>query len=114
LATCDYVLIYVLLYSGKSGAVGKRLAASLSSVGVAATFVHAAEWGHGDLGEHKHNIIICVQLPYTLATICTKLFCMKNIFVYLELKLCDTFVTHTLRLLNCNYIYVTLFGVTMN
>ncbi|XP_065899706.1 bifunctional ribokinase/ribose-5-phosphate isomerase A-like [Dysidea avara] len=35
---------------GKSGVVAQRLAASLSSVGVAASFVHGAEWGHGDLG----------------------------------------------------------------
>ena len=43
---------------GKSGAVSMRLAASLSSVGVAATFVHAAEWGHGDLGEHSTSMIV--------------------------------------------------------
>lgn len=45
-----YSCFYFVCCLGKSGAVGKRLAASLSSVGVAATFVHAAEWGHGDLG----------------------------------------------------------------
>ena len=46
----EYLELYVCC-PGKSGAVGMRLAASLSSVGVAATFVHAAEWGHGDLGK---------------------------------------------------------------
>ena len=35
---------------GKSGSVGRRLAASLSSTGMRAFFVHAAEWAHGDLG----------------------------------------------------------------
>eukprot|EP01064_Diplonema_japonicum_P010119 TRINITY_DN17472_c0_g1_i1.p1 TRINITY_DN17472_c0_g1~~TRINITY_DN17472_c0_g1_i1.p1 ORF type:complete len:209 (+),score=28.40 TRINITY_DN17472_c0_g1_i1:36-662(+) len=35
---------------GKSGKVGERLAVSLRSVGVRCTFVHAAEWAHGDLG----------------------------------------------------------------
>jgi D-arabinose 5-phosphate isomerase GutQ len=35
---------------GKSGYVGRRMAASLSSVGVKAHFVHGTEWVHGDLG----------------------------------------------------------------
>ena len=35
---------------GKSGAVARRLAASLASTGCPAHFVHAAEWAHGDLG----------------------------------------------------------------
>ena len=46
------IFLLLTLYSnaGKSGVVAQRLAASLSSVGVAASFVHGAEWGHGDLG----------------------------------------------------------------
>jgi D-arabinose 5-phosphate isomerase GutQ len=35
---------------GKSGWVGRRLAASLASTGTPAHFTHAAEWAHGDLG----------------------------------------------------------------
>lgn len=35
---------------GKSGVVAQRLAVSLRSIGVRASFVHAAEWAHGDLG----------------------------------------------------------------
>lgn len=35
---------------GKSGLVAARLAASLTSVGCRAQFVHAAEWAHGELG----------------------------------------------------------------
>lgn len=35
---------------GKSSIVGRRLAASLSSTGTPAVFVHASEWAHGDLG----------------------------------------------------------------
>ena len=46
--------------------VGTRLAASLSSVGVAATFVHTAEWGHGDLGEHKTPHVYIVNIYDTL------------------------------------------------
>jgi len=36
---------------GKSGLVGRRLAASLASLGTKAHFTHAAEWAHGDLGK---------------------------------------------------------------
>ena len=56
-----FLLVLILIsHPGKSGAVGMRLAASLSSVGVAATFVHAAEWGHGDLGEHNTSTAIYI------------------------------------------------------
>ena len=51
--------------SGKSGAVASRFAGSLSSLGVPAHFVHAAEWIHGDLGEREWNscsiaLFLCV------------------------------------------------------
>jgi len=36
--------------AGKSGAVAARLAISLRSIGVRASFVHGSEWVHGDLG----------------------------------------------------------------
>lgn len=35
---------------GKSGLIGRKIAATLSSTGTPAFFVHAAEAGHGDLG----------------------------------------------------------------
>ncbi len=35
---------------GKSGLVGRKIAATLSSVGTPAVFVHSAESGHGDIG----------------------------------------------------------------
>jgi arabinose-5-phosphate isomerase len=35
---------------GKSGHVGRKLAATLASTGTPSSFVHAAEAGHGDLG----------------------------------------------------------------
>lgn len=38
------------IYTGKSGLVAQRFAGSLSSVGILANFVNAAEWIHGDLG----------------------------------------------------------------
>ena len=36
---------------GKSGIVAERMAASLSSTGTPAHYVHGAEWTHGDLGK---------------------------------------------------------------
>ena len=38
-------------FSGKSGVIGDRFAASLSSIGIASHYVHATEWAHGDLGK---------------------------------------------------------------
>ncbi|MBI4383289.1 MAG: KpsF/GutQ family sugar-phosphate isomerase [Nitrospinae bacterium] len=35
---------------GKSGIIGKKIAATFSSIGVPALFLHAAEGSHGDLG----------------------------------------------------------------
>ena len=47
---------------GKSGAIGRKLAATLTSTGTAAYFLHASEGIHGDLGiVHKDDIIICLS-----------------------------------------------------
>ena len=35
---------------GKSGHIGRKIAATLASTGTPAVFVHPAEAGHGDLG----------------------------------------------------------------
>ena len=40
---------------GKSGHVAKKLAATLCSTGSTATFLHASEAVHGDLGVHKNG-----------------------------------------------------------
>ena len=40
----------VVVGVGKSGHVGRKIAATLASTGTASFFVHAAEAGHGDLG----------------------------------------------------------------
>ncbi len=40
---------------GKSGLIGKKIAATMSSVGLPAVFVHAAEGVHGDLGLVSRN-----------------------------------------------------------
>ncbi|MBK7656113.1 MAG: KpsF/GutQ family sugar-phosphate isomerase [Betaproteobacteria bacterium] len=43
----------VVMGMGKSGHVGRKIAATLASTGTAAMFVHAAEASHGDLGMIK-------------------------------------------------------------
>ena len=43
----------VVMGMGKSGHVGRKIAATLSSTGTAAMFVHPAEASHGDLGMVK-------------------------------------------------------------
>ena len=47
---------------GKSGAIGRKLAATLASTGTASYFLHASEGVHGDLGiVHKDDVIICLS-----------------------------------------------------
>ncbi len=43
---------------GKSGLVGRKIAATLSSTGTPAFFLHPAEGTHGDLGMVMHNDVI--------------------------------------------------------
>ena len=40
----------IVMGMGKSGHIGKKIAATLASTGTPASFVHPAEAGHGDLG----------------------------------------------------------------
>lgn len=51
---CDHLLTQrgrvAVLGVGKSGHIGKKIAATLASTGTPAFFVHPAEAGHGDLG----------------------------------------------------------------
>ena len=43
---------------GKSGLIGKKIAATLSSLGIPALFLHAGEGSHGDLGIITRNDIV--------------------------------------------------------
>ncbi len=45
-----FLWLYLFRCTGKSGHVAARLAGTLSSVGIAAHYVSATEWAHGDLG----------------------------------------------------------------
>ena len=47
---------------GKSGLIGKKIAATLSSTGTPASFLHPAEGSHGDLGTlMRHDIVIAIS-----------------------------------------------------
>ena len=47
---------------GKSGIIGQKIAATLSSTGTTAVFLHPAEAAHGDLGiVAQHDVVICLS-----------------------------------------------------
>ena len=47
---------------GKSGLIGKKLAATLASTGTPAIFLHPAEGGHGDIGMvSKGDVVIAIS-----------------------------------------------------
>jgi arabinose-5-phosphate isomerase len=48
----------VVMGIGKSGHVGRKMAATLASTGTPALFVHPAEAGHGDLGMVTHRDVV--------------------------------------------------------
>ena len=62
---------------GKSGHVGRKIAATLASTGAPALFVHATEASHGDLGMIKLGDVILAlsksgAVSYTHLTLPTK------------------------------------------
>ena len=60
---CSYELhVFLTKSTGKSGHVAQRFASSLSSIGVPANFVHAAEWIHGDLGAVLISLCMCIHV----------------------------------------------------
>ena len=52
----------IVIGMGKSGLIGRKIAATLASCGTPAMFVHPAEAGHGDLGMIlKQDVIIAIS-----------------------------------------------------
>ncbi len=49
---------------GKSGLIGAKIAATMSSLGITAHFVHPAEAAHGDLGRFRASDL-CIALSYS-------------------------------------------------
>ena len=47
---------------GKSGAIGRKISATLASTGTSSYFLHAADGVHGDLGVvHRDDVVICLS-----------------------------------------------------
>lgn len=60
LATCKGRVI--ISGMGKSGIIGRKIAATMTSTGTSAMFLHPAEGMHGDLGAvHKDDVVICIS-----------------------------------------------------
>lgn len=52
----------IVMGIGKSGHIGKKIAATFASTGTPASFVHPAEAGHGDLGMiTKRDIVLAIS-----------------------------------------------------
>ena len=65
---------------GKSGQVSKKIAATLSSTGTTALFIHAAEAAHGDLGMlARGDLCLAVSNSGTTAEILTLLPAIKRL-----------------------------------
>ena len=63
---CDLILScggrVVVIGMGKSGHVGRKIAATLASTGTPAFFVHPAEASHGDMGMlTKDDLAVCIS-----------------------------------------------------
>ena len=64
---------------GKSGHVGRKIAATLASTGTPAVFVHPAEAGHGDLGViTEQDVVVAISNSGTTEEIMTLLPVLKR------------------------------------
>ncbi len=69
---------------GKSGLVGRKIAATLSSCGTPALYIHPAEAGHGDLGMIiKDDILMAISYSGETREICHLLEFVKRIGIKL-------------------------------
>ena len=67
---------------GKSGLVGKKIAATLASTGTPAVFLHAAEGSHGDLGViTEKDIVIAISYSGETAELVSILPFFKRFYV---------------------------------
>ena len=47
---------------GKSGIIGQRMAASLTSIGISSQFIPLVEWGHGEFGHlRKGDYVLMIS-----------------------------------------------------
>ncbi|MCK5139466.1 MAG: KpsF/GutQ family sugar-phosphate isomerase [Thermodesulfovibrionia bacterium] len=69
---------------GKSGLIGKKLAATLASTGTPAIFLHPAEGGHGDIGMvSKGDVVIAISNSGETDEIITILLVLKRLDIKL-------------------------------
>lgn len=69
----------VVMGMGKSGHIGKKIAATLASTGTPAFFVHPAEASHGDLGMiTEHDIVLAISYSGSSQEIVTLLPMLKR------------------------------------
>ncbi|MGY0217271.1 KpsF/GutQ family sugar-phosphate isomerase [Endozoicomonadaceae bacterium StTr2] len=70
----------VILGTGKSGHVGRKIAATLASTGTPAFFVHAGEASHGDMGMITgRDVVIAISYSGTTSEIVTLLPLIKRL-----------------------------------
>lgn len=82
-AACDLILNcagrVIVTGMGKSGHIGKKIAATLASTGTPAFFVHPGEASHGDLGMiTKNDILLAISYSGTSNEIVTLLPLLKR------------------------------------
>lgn len=82
-AACEMIMAangrVVVTGMGKSGHVGRKIAATLASTGTPAFFVHPAEAGHGDLGMiTKDDVVIAISYSGTSSEVLTLLPLIKR------------------------------------
>lgn len=74
----------VVLGIGKSGHIGRKIAATLASTGTPAFFVHPAEASHGDMGMiTKQDIVLAISNSGSTAEITTLLPLIKRLGITL-------------------------------
>ncbi len=67
---------------GKSGLIGKKIAATLSSTGTPAFFLHPADAVHGDVGMvTPHDVVLCLSKSGNTGEISTLISILKKIGV---------------------------------
>lgn len=82
-AACELILNctgrVIVTGMGKSGHIGKKIAATLASTGTPAFFVHPGEASHGDLGMiTKNDIVLAISYSGTSSEIVTLLPLLKR------------------------------------
>jgi len=74
----------IVIGMGKSGLIGRKIAATLTSCGTPAAFIHPADAGHGDLGMIlKDDVIIAISYSGETREICDLLEFIKRIGIKL-------------------------------